>query len=65
MGPPSSLAQMALRMGSHSFSKYLLRTSYVRGTRIPEVEESDPTPALMELTASWVVSSLGEKKAAG
>lgn len=56
---------MALRMGSHSFSKFLLRTPYVQGTRIPEVEESDPTPALMELTASWVVSSLAEKKAAG
>lgn len=43
--PPSNLAQMALRVGSHSFNKYLSRTSYVLGTRITEVKESDTMPA--------------------
>ena len=41
VGASGNLAQMSLRMGSHSFNKYLLRTFYVLGTGVTEVKETD------------------------
>lgn len=44
------MAQMVLRMDSHSFNKYLFSASYGLGPGVTE-RETDTMPALMEPTA--------------
>ena len=64
VGPSSNLAQVVLRMDSHSFNRYLFSICYVMGPDISEEKETNTMPALMEHTAYWVVWSSEEEKTA-
>lgn len=64
MGPSSNLAQVVLRMDSHSFNRYLFSICYVLGPEISEEKETNTVPALIGHTAYWVVRSSEEEETA-
>ena len=64
VGTSSNLAQLVLRMDSHSFNRYLFSICYFLGPEISEEKETNTMPALMEHTAYWVVWSSEEEKTA-
>lgn len=64
VGPFGNLAQVVLRMDSHSFNRYLFSICYVLDPEISEEKETNTVPALMGHTAYWMVRSSEEEETA-